>query len=149
MSPYTFGAILIGFIAYSGSLVYGGMKYEGYKMGEADAKHDYAQQAITVAAQEHVIATAQTQNTITQKAETDYAKQILAIDGMYGTASVQSAPVATSNGMRPVPSAASGISSPVCAKTSREYKLTFKQCDLEEAKFNALWSDWQRQAEVK
>lgn len=149
MSPYTFGGILLAFIAYSGAMVYGGMKYEGYKAAEADARHDYAQQAITVAAQQHVIATVQTQNAITQKTETDYAKQILTIDGLYSPDSVRPATAATGNGVCAVAKPASGARAPVCAAASREYKLTFKQCDIEEAKFNALWNDWQRQAAAK
>jgi len=140
MSPYTFGGILIAFIAYSGGLFYAGTKYEGYKAGELDAQHDLAQSAVTVAAQEKVISTVQKQGNITQGASNDYSKNLALIGSFYD------------NGVQPTPTTASNGMSTVCQPTSRTssaYHLTFKQCDSEEAKLNALWNWSNQQAALR
>lgn len=124
------------------ALFFGGYEVRGWRDGVATAKYDEAQQQVTIAAEQHVIKQTETQNTINQKAESGYEKDFTTIGAMYDS-SVQPTPPAASASVRPVSPAACGITA------SRRYHLTLKQCDLEEAKFNALWNAWVAQAAVK
>ena len=149
MSPYLAGAIGIAFLAWSGAMYYEGKTSETHICGEADAKHDLAQTQGTVAAQQHVIGTIQQQNSINEGISHAYQIGIFAIDDLYSTASVQPAPIATGNDLRTIPGTSTGTRPIVCAQTSRKYKLTPKQCDMEEEGYNQLWNAWNAQAALK
>jgi len=119
-------------------LLLAGVGYFGYRSGENAVevtcqKHEEAQQ-------QHVIGQLETQTQITNGVENAYHTGITAIDNLYSTARVQ--PAGNGN-VRAVPATACGT------QTSKRYKLTPKQCDMEEAKCNALWNWTQQQSQVK
>ncbi len=121
---------------------FGGERYGENRITVKCDKHDEAQQQVTITAQQHVIGEVKTQETINQGAENAFQKNVDTIGALYDSG-VPSNPAATGPGMCAIPAAASR------PQTSRKYKLTLKQCDVEEAKFNALWNDWLAQAAVK
>ena len=121
-----------------------GIKYESAKCKSADEKHDLAQAQNTVAAEAKVVSVVQTQGTITREASNEYAKSSAAVNSAYAV-SVQQPAHSTVNGVPAV------CRTPGRAKTprvSKVYKLTPQQCDMEEAKFNALWNWSNRQAQA-
>lgn len=106
-------------------------------------KQQSAEQQGTIAAQTHVIGEIKTQGNITQETSNAYHTNISAIDTMYAVPSMYPIQTATGTGVRSVPIPACGI------QTSKKYKLTPQQCDIEEEKSNALWNWTQQQAAVK
>ena len=124
---------LIAFIA-----LLGGVGFFGYHAGVTSAEVK-CQRQIEVQ-QQHVIGQLETQTQITNGVSNAYHTGITAIDNLYATASVQPK---TNGAVRPVPAATCGT------QTSKRYKLTPKQCDMEEAKCNALWNWAQQQSQVK
>lgn len=87
---------------------------------------------------EHALGEVKTQETISTEATNDYEKSIPAIDAAYDSLSAP-------NNMSSIPKPPAGA----CTTRSKVYKLTPIQCDLEEAKCNALWNWAQSQAKVK
>ena len=145
MNKYWTIALLVSFIAWSGFMYHEGLSKETALCGQADAKHDVAQQQVTIAAQQAVIAKIGQAETITKKEEQNYEKDSAIIDDSYGP-SLYPTTASTGGSLRPHAAAAPGTSPASCARKSKVYKLTFEQCDLVKAGFNALWDDWAAQA---
>ena len=137
MSPYTFGGILIVFIAYSGACVYGGYKYEYYKAGEAQAAAD-------LIASQHVNDVARKQETITQGATYGYSQTIASIADLYKPVSL---PASTVDNMPKLSRPAGRTESSSCV--SKRYKLTLEKCDDAKANAIALWDAWSALSAVK
>ncbi len=138
MSPYTSVAIVIGL--FGGGCILG-YEYATYKAKSDREAQQIAQDNVTITAQNSVIKTQQKQTIITEKTNEAYHTGIAAIDAMYNVTGVQPIQTATSNNIRSVPNTTCGV------QTTKVYKLTLKQCDMEEAKANALWN-WTNQQAV-
>jgi hypothetical protein len=149
MSPYLAGGLGVAFLVWSGLIFQAGKTSESHICAEANAQHDLAQTQITVAAQQHVITTIQKQTEINEVTAHAYQSSISSIDDLYASG-LQPTPVSTSHGLRSLPASTGGASTAICSETtSKKYKLTPKQCDLEEEKFNLLWNTWNAQAALK
>lgn len=119
-------------------ILLGSVGFFGYHAGVTATEVKY--QRRDELQQQHVIGQLETQTKITQGVSNAYHTGIASIDSLYATASLQP----TANGaMRAIPATACGT------QTSKKYKLTFKQCDDEEFKCNALWNWAQQQSAVK
>jgi hypothetical protein len=114
-----------------------GVGFFGYRAGATSAEVSCQRQVEEQ--QQHVIGQMETQAKITQGVQNAYHTGIAAIDNLYSTASVQSK---ADGAVRSIPAAACRT------QTSKRYKLTFKQCDDEEFKCNALWNWAQQQSNV-
>ena len=112
-------------------------------------QHDEAQQQVTIGALGHEVKQLSKQEIINEGAENAFEKNNTDIGAMYINPSLQQPIIATSNHSNPVAATTTGIKAPVCEVRSKKYKLTFKQCDAEEAKSNALWNAWIEQAAIK
>lgn len=87
---------------------------------------------------QHALGEIKTQGNISKEATNENEKSIIAIDAAY-----DSMPTALS--MSPISKSPAGT----CTNLSKIYRLTPQQCDLEEAKANALWNWANQQAVVK
>lgn len=132
MSPYLAGVIGIVFIAWSGFMYYEGVHEETHVCGEANAKHDLTQAAITVAAEKGIITTVGDQQTVTQGVDNAYQAKKSDIDGQYAAIvnSMQPAGAATCGDIRALPNAAgrphAAASRPFVTTV---FKITPKECD--------------------
>lgn len=132
MNLYWFGA----FIAWSALMFTGGYKFESYRAGEASADLTVQQQAVIIAAQKNVVDKIQKAEAITSKTEGNYEKNISDIDSLYS--------IGVQSSSHPASSSLPALSQPAigaCTCKTQSYKLTPKQCDIEEAKLISLW-DW-------
>lgn len=125
MSPYVFGGLLITFVAWSGF-----MYYEGHSNEATQCKADNGQ--ATVAAYEHKDEVTNKQTAITTSEVSIYEKDSSVIGTLYSD-SLPSTPIPA--GVPNVP----GTPIRVCPNSSKRYKFTFKQCDIEEAKLKGLF----------
>ena len=117
-------------------LIFIGMTdFFSYRYGVDSTEVKYQRQAEIQ--QQHVIGQLENQSKITQGVSNAYHTGISAIDDLYRVQPT------IDGAMRPISAAACGT------QTSKKYKLTFKQCDQEEAKCNALWVWANQQSAVK
>lgn len=131
--------IIMGLCLISGVA---GWETSSWKSGIAAAHLEELQQANTIAAENHVISVIDKQQTTTQGATNAYHIGVAAIDGLYTyNPTINSVP---NNG-----TATTGSKAPICEKVSRKYRLTFKQCDEQEAGYISLWDDWIAQTVIK
>lgn len=133
---------IIAFIIWSAGCFTGGLKYEGYKAGEAKAELQVDQQKVTINAEAGVIAKQQNAAVITQTESQNYEKNVASIDDDYANG-LYPPSASTGDSVRAAAHSAARVSAD-CPKTSKKYKLTARQCDIEEAKLLALW-DWMAQ----
>lgn len=124
MNPYWF----IAFIVWSIGCIFAGWKAESWRLGEQ-------QNAAIVKNEDHVIDNMKQSNVIDNKVEEQHEKDIRSIDSLYGN-SLQSTPSAMPK--------LSNATSQSCTVRSLKYKLSLKQCDIEESKLKDLW-DWNQQ----
>lgn len=141
----------IAFLLYSVGVFSGGVKYEGYKSGEADALHDVAQAGITIDAQKSVIGTIEKQQSTTEGVDNAYQKNLDSIGSLYVDAfnvGLRQSPTPAGASLPAVCGAASRPNATASARAciSKSYKLTPQQCDDEAAKLVALqaWVTAQR-----
>ena len=152
MSPYLAGGMLIAFVAWSGFMYYEGHSKEAAVCGQADARHDLAQAAVTVAAEKGVIATVGQQQTVTQGVDNAYQAKKADINNQYaaGADSVQPAGAATGTDICAVPNATgrpnAAASRPFVTKV---FKLNPQECDENTEQLYGL-QEWVRgQQKVK
>lgn len=133
MNKYFAIAGLVMFVIWSGFMYYEGRSKESAVCGQADAKHDLEQAAITAAAQKGVITTIEKQQTITKEVDNDYEIKKLDIDRQYANSfgGVWGQPAAPASNRVPTTGAPTGRPN---ATTSRQFltrifKLNAKECD--------------------
>lgn len=139
MSPYTFGGILIAFVAYSSICMYGGYKYATYR-------EDAVQEAMDLKASTHKNQVETRGSTINQEAENAYNAQKTADAALY-LAPIISMPASNVPNLSVLPKPSSGTQPSSCI--SRKYKLTLQQCDQAKDGYIDLWDAWVTQAANK
>ena len=134
MSPYLAGGIFLFYLASIGGAYYQGHSTEAVICKAADEKAD-------IQAYQHKDEVTTKQNAINQSEVKLYEKDFNTIGTLYSsglpTSNVANLP---STGNTPVR---------ICTNSSKQYKLTLKQCDIEEAKLKALWEWANQQSAVK
>lgn len=129
MSPYTFGGLLIGFVAWSGFMYYEGNSKEAVVCKANDALS-------TVAGYQKKDEVNTKQTAITQSEVSTYEKTNSDIGALYPDS------VPGISMPQPVPgvsTSAVGVKPASCARNSKEYHLTFKQCDEVKNGFDTLY----------
>jgi hypothetical protein len=125
MSPYWF----IAFIVWSVTMTGAGYEFKSYQ-DKAAAEAD------TIAGQTYLIGVKDQQATITNGVNNGYQTGIKAIDDLYATAPQSVGVQSPGNRKAGMPSTARGVQA---QQHSLKFHLTFKQCDIEEAKLDGLW----------
>ncbi len=119
--------------------------YTAHEFAKADAEGlANKQQAVTVNAQNNVIKKQQRAEKTTVNTEQEYEKAVIGINSDYD-ASVQPPTTPASGSLPAVPSSAPRAC-PSSSIASKAYKLTLKQCDVEEAKLQHLWAWYAEQS---
>lgn len=131
---------LIALVAWTALVFSAGWMVESWRSGEKVARDNEAQQQVTIAAEQGVIARQQQSASITNNMSKRYENDLFTIDSLYDLPDgvLRAGPPAGGD-LRPVSRTTAGACS--CPKTSKEYQLTFRQCDVEEEKLSDLW-DW-------
>ena len=107
-------------------------------------KHDAAQQQVTIAAENNVIAKQKQSEATTVQTAQSYEKTVdrINVDDDDG---VQPSGTPASGSMSAIPIPAARTC-PAAVTASKTYKLTLKQCDIEEAKLQHLWAWYAEQS---
>lgn len=124
----------VGYVVYS---------WQSDKCAAQIAQNAEAQQKITISAEENVIKKERSDANISKTVDTDFQKDVVDITRQYDANSMPTNST-TSNSLPNSTDASSGFSSTQCAKASKKFQLTFKQCDVEEQKLISLWN-WEGQ----
>ena len=139
MNQYILIGVLVALLAGTFFL---GDRYGHYSATVSCDKVQTVQAQAAIVQQAKVISAEKSQSDISQQAENDYENNINAINNLYPDRMPDEA-IATAGNVRTISKSTCGT------QTSKEYKLTLKQCDEEEAKANALWKWARDQASVK